>query len=131
MGVITALDVVGTTTFNGAVGSTTDVGDGTGASIAITSTGITSFESTVDGASGITQARAAGALTFKDNVTLADGDTATSLAGAVTLDGLNWSGYDGLTIGADLVNRSGRLKLERWQYRDGCDYWRKPEPLFE
>ena len=82
------------------VGSTTDVGDGTEHPIAITSTGITSFESTVDGASGITQAGAAGALTFKDNVTLADGDTATSLAGAVTLDGLNWSGYDGLTIGA-------------------------------
>ena len=90
----------GSTTFNGAVGATTDVGDGTGAAIIINSTGTTSFESTVDAASGLTQAGGAGSVTFKGDVTLADGDTATNLAGAVTLDGLNWSGYDGLTTGA-------------------------------
>ena len=45
-------------------------------------------------------AGAATSVQFAGDVTLADGDTATNLAGAVTLDGLNWSGYDGLTTGA-------------------------------
>ena len=45
-------------------------------------------------------AGAATSVKFGGDVTLGDGDTATNLAGAVTLDGLNWSGYDGLTTGA-------------------------------
>ena len=37
-----------------------------------------------------------------DSITdsLANGDTATNLAGAVQLDGLTFSGFDGITFGA-------------------------------
>ena len=57
-------------------------------------TGLVDFQGT------LVETGAATSVQFAGDVTLADGDTATNLAGAVTLDGLNWSGYDGLTTGA-------------------------------
>jgi filamentous hemagglutinin family protein len=99
-----ALDAgTGTTTFNAAVGNTTPIGDGAGAALAI-STGTTVFESTLQATSGITKAGGAGAVTFKDDVTLGNGDTATNLAGTVLLDGLTFSGYDGLTFGTTTLS---------------------------
>ena len=88
----------GTTTVTGNV---TALGDGTGAALTVdnSATGLVDFQGTFAGNSGLV-AGAATSVQFAGDVTLADGDTATNLAGAVTLDGLNWSGYDGLTTGA-------------------------------
>ena len=74
-------------------------GDGTGAALTVdnSATGLVDFQGTFAGNSGLV-AGAATSVQFAGDVT--DGDTATNLAGAVTLDGLNWSGYDGLTTGA-------------------------------
>ena len=68
-------------------------------------------------------AGAATSVKFGGDVTLGDGDTATNLAGAVTLDGLNWSGYDGLTTGAltlstaavDINSQGGNIQLQALQ----------------
>jgi filamentous hemagglutinin family protein len=81
----------GDTTFNGAVGGTTPIGDGNGAAITINSTGTTSFESTVETDSGITQADTAGTVTFKDNLTCTIGAAGTAVVfnGDVVLDGLD------------------------------------------
>ena len=94
------LAAAGATVFNSTVGNSAPIGTGTGAAIVIDSTGTTTFKNTVAGASGISQSNSAGNLTFEQNVTLGNGDTATNLAGAVTLDGLDWSSFDGITFGA-------------------------------
>ena len=88
----------GTTTVTGTVAA---LGDGTGAALTVdnAATGLVDFQGTFGANSGLV-AGAATSVKFAGDVTLGDGDTATNLAGAVTLDGLNWSGYDGLTTGA-------------------------------
>ena len=88
----------GTTTVTGTVAA---LGDGLGAALTVdnAATGLVDFQGTFGANSGLV-AGAATSVKFAGDVTLADGDTATNLAGAVTLDGLNWSGYDGLTTGA-------------------------------
>src|SRR5262249_39552833 len=88
----------GTTTFTGAV---SNLGDGTGSSLSVNNaaTGLVRFQSTLGANSGLTSGAATN-LRFDDNVTLANGDTATTLSGNVTLDGLNWSSFDGITLGA-------------------------------
>ena len=88
----------GTTTVTGNVSA---LGDGTGAALTVdnAATGLVDFQGTFGANSGLV-AGAATSVQFAGDVTLGDGDTATNLAGAVTLDGLNWSGYDGLTTGA-------------------------------
>ena len=93
------LAVTGTTTFRGAVGGTTPLGDGTGAALTINSSGTSEFQSTLAMASGITQADAAGTLAFRDNVTLTAGDTATTLSANVVLDGLTFTGNGALGFG--------------------------------
>ena len=95
---IAAGTAAGTTTVTGNV---TALGDGTGAALTVnnSATGLVDFQGTFAGNSGLS-AGAATSVKFGQDVTLGDGNTATSLAGAVTLDGLNWSGFDGLTIGA-------------------------------
>ncbi len=60
--------------------------------------------------SGVT-AGAATSVRFNDNVTLANGDTATTLSGNVTLDGLNWSSFDGITLGAVTLS-TGAVSLD-------------------
>ncbi len=93
---------VGTTTVSGAV---TNLGSGTGAALDVNNgvTGLVRFQSTFGGNSGLT-AGAATSVRFDDNVTLANGNTATNLAGAVQLDGLTFSGFDGLTFGATTLS---------------------------
>ena len=73
------------------------LGDGTGAALTVEATGLVDLGTLLKQWFG---SRSCDQRTVCRNVTLADGDTATNLAGAVTLDGLNWSGYDGLTTGA-------------------------------
>ena len=82
-------------------GNVSALGDGIGAALTVdnSATGLVDFQGTFGGNSGLV-AGAAMRVAFAGDVTLGDGDTATNLAGAVTLDGLIWSGYDGLTTGA-------------------------------
>jgi len=87
----------GTTIFTGTVAN---MGDGTGAAITLDSIGLVDFRSTVGGASGIVSSNAAGSTKFQQDVTLTAGDTASTFAGAVNFDGMNWSGFLGLTVGA-------------------------------
>ncbi|HEY1172521.1 MAG TPA: hypothetical protein VGH19_14220 [Verrucomicrobiae bacterium] len=97
------INSAGSTTFNAAVGGTvaaTEIGDGTGASIAIgAAAGTVTFESTVRTKSGITQDGTAGLVTFRDNVTVAAGDTASTFNGNVTLDGLTFTTAKAVTFG--------------------------------
>src|SRR5438046_300089 len=99
----------GTTTFTGAVSG---MGTGTGAAITIDSTGLAWFKSTVGGASGIVSSNAGGSTRFDDKVTLTNGDTASSFAGAVQLDGLNWSGFDGLTLSGAASLSGGPVSID-------------------
>ncbi len=104
------LAVTGTTTFNGAVGGTTPIGDGVGPALTVNSTGVTTFANTLATASGITQADSAGAVTFRDHVTLGDGDTDSTLLADVVLDGLTFTADDPVTFGSvstDQVTLSG------------------------
>ncbi|NQT11236.1 MAG: autotransporter-associated beta strand repeat-containing protein, partial [Planctomycetes bacterium] len=82
------LNIGGITRFQADVGSTTPLGDGTGAAITIDSTGPTDFEGTLEAASGIVQSVAAGEVTFRQNVTVAAGDTHSTFHENVTLDGM-------------------------------------------
>ncbi|MFN5625250.1 MAG: beta strand repeat-containing protein, partial [Planctomyces sp.] len=52
-----------------------------------------------------------GSTQFQQNVTLGDGDTGSSFAGSVNFDGLNWSSYDGLTLGNATTLSSGAVSL--------------------
>ncbi|MGE4086351.1 MAG: hypothetical protein AB7H93_25470, partial [Vicinamibacterales bacterium] len=98
----------GTTTFTGAV---TNLGDGTGPALNVAAgvTGLVRFQSTLAGASGIT-AGAGTSLRFDGNVTLGNGDTGTTLA-TVQFDGLNWSSFDGITLGATTLS-GGSVSLD-------------------
>ncbi len=98
----------GTTTFSGAISA---IGDGVGAAITLASTGLVTFSSTVGGNSGIVSSNAGGSTRFNDNVTLANGDTASSFAGAVTMDGLTWSGFDGLTVTGAATLSTGAVSI--------------------
>ena len=93
------LNVTGATSFNGAVGATTPLGDGVGPALTVNSAGATTFASTLATASGVAQSDGAGALTFRDNVTLGTGDTATTLLRDVTLDGLTFTANGDVTFG--------------------------------
>ncbi|MCX7422813.1 MAG: matrixin family metalloprotease [Planctomycetia bacterium] len=106
---IAAGTAAGTTTFTGAVSG---MGDGTGAAITIASTGLARFMSTVGGGSGIVSSNGSGSTRFDNNVTLTDGDTASSFAGTTTLDGLNWSGFDGLTFTGAVTMSGGAVSLD-------------------
>ncbi|MHC4294383.1 MAG: two-partner secretion domain-containing protein, partial [Planctomycetota bacterium] len=92
----------GTTTVTGAV---TNLGDGTGAALTVENgvTGLVRFQSTFSANSGLT-APVTSNVRFDGNVTLGNGDTGTSLPGALQLDGLSFSGFDGLTFGATTLS---------------------------
>ena len=81
-------------------GSVAGLGNGVGAALTVADgvTGLVWFKGTWVGNSGLVAA-AGTSVRFDQDVTLADGDTATNLAGNVTLDGLNWSSYDGIAFG--------------------------------
>jgi len=93
------LAINGATNFNQAVGNTNPIGTGIGAALTINSSGATNFNSTLQTASGITQADTAGLVTFKDNVTVGAGDTASTLNANVTLDGLTFTAARAITFG--------------------------------
>ncbi|MGD0493403.1 MAG: YDG domain-containing protein [Steroidobacteraceae bacterium] len=97
----------GTTTFTGAVGQVTPLGNGTGAAIVLQGSGATTFDSTVQARSGMT---AAGPVSFDGNVTLADGDTGSSFNGLVTSGGSTGntlSGYAGMAFNGGLTVAGG------------------------
>ena len=100
---------VGTTTFTGVVSGMGAAA--TGAAITLASTGLVDFQNTVGGASGIVSTNSAGSTRFQQDVTLTNGDTASTFAGAVTFDGMNWSGFDGLTVSGATTLTSGAVSL--------------------
>ena len=87
----------GTTTFSNTV---TALGTGTGAALSVASgvTGLVKFQNTVAGNSGIAALGTTSNLRFDGNVTLGNGDTGTTLAGTTVLDGLTFTGNDGITL---------------------------------
>ncbi|MFN5535273.1 MAG: hypothetical protein ACK5EN_07330, partial [Planctomyces sp.] len=87
------------------------VGSGTGAGLTLNVSGAVVFSGTVAGTSGILSTNALGSTQFQQNVTLGDGDTGSSFAGSVNFDGLNWSSYDGLTLGNATTLSSGAVSL--------------------
>ena len=105
---IAAGTAAGTTTFTGVVSG---MGTGTGAAITLASTGLVDFQNTVNGASGIVSTNAAGSTRFQQDVTLTNGDTASTFAGAVIFDGMNWSGFNGLTVSGATTLTTGDVSL--------------------
>ena len=105
---IAAGTAAGTTTFTGVVSG---MGTGTGAAITLASTGLVDFQNTVGGASGIVSTNAAGSTRFQQDVTLTNGDTASTFAGAVIFDGMNWSGFNGLTVSGATTLTTGDVSL--------------------
>ena len=100
-----------TTTFTGAVGQVTPLGNGTGAAIVLQGSGATTFDGTVQARSGIT---AAGPVTFDGNVTLADGDTGSTFNGLVTSGGSTGntlSGYGGMAFDGGLTVAGGPVSV--------------------
>ena len=99
------------TNFNGAVGDISAVGDGTGESIILTSSGETSFAATVETRSGIS---ADGAVNFEDDVTMGNGNTGSTFTGLVTaggVDGNSISGFDGIAFNAGLALTGGPVSV--------------------
>jgi len=94
----------GDAVFEGQVGSTTPLGDGTGAALLLNMAGAggMEFQDTVQTASGITQADGVGAVTFMEDVTVAAGDTGSSFGGNLVLDDpLTFDADGAVTIGSD------------------------------
>ncbi len=112
-----ALTVVGTTTFNAAVGSNFKIGDGNGASIVINAGGATTFNTgaTVHTATGITQNNASGTLTFRENVTIDTNNTANQFNSTVTLYGMIFDSVAntnfGNAVGDTITLSSGTVTL--------------------
>ena len=95
----------GTLTFNGAVGSITPIGTGTGKAITINSgSGTTKFNSTLDTAAPIT---ISANVEFKDNVSIGVGDgTGTNLNAGITFEkatGLTFSVGGDLTLAGEIT----------------------------
>ena len=93
----------GTTTVTGPV---SDLGSGAGPALTVASgvTGLVWFQGPLGGNAGLVALADSSRLRFDGDVTLGNGDTATSLPGSVQLDGLNFSGFGGLTLGATTLS---------------------------
>jgi filamentous hemagglutinin family protein len=101
----------GLTTFTGAVGGVSALGDGTGAALILQGSGASTFSSTLQTLSGIT---AAGPVTFTSNVTLGNGNTGSVFSGLVTSGGASGnsiSGYDGISFGGGLALTGGAVSV--------------------
>src|SRR5690606_19621057 len=101
----------GTTSFDGAVGDISALGDGTGAALTLAGTGTTTFAGTVATRSGIS---ASGDVEFEDDVTLGNGDTGSTFDGLVTTggaDGNTLSGHDGVTFNGGLALTGGPVEV--------------------
>jgi filamentous hemagglutinin family protein len=108
-GDLTVAAGTGATTFSGAVGAVAALGDGTGAALDVTGTGLTTFGSTLVTRSGITTG---GAVTFNDNVTLGDGTVGSSFAGLTTSGGSGGnsiSAFDGIAFNGGLALMGGAV----------------------
>ncbi|MBL7043717.1 MAG: hypothetical protein ISR77_34115, partial [Pirellulaceae bacterium] len=97
----------GTTTFTGAVGGTTPIGDGVDAAITINSTGTTEFVSTLRTREGIVQANGAGVVTLRQDVDVLEGDTGSNFQSGVVLDGLTFTSAGTVTLGSATANEDG------------------------
>jgi hypothetical protein len=89
----------------------TPIGTGLGISLALASTGVTTFNSTLATASGMT---AAGPAVFANNVALGDGSLGSTFTGAVTLGkigGATFSGFDGLTFNGAVTLQNGQTTV--------------------
>ena len=95
-------------TGNVTISTVSNIGSGSGAALTINNTGLTTFTGTVDTNSGII-GNFSSNIKFMDDVTLGDGDTGTNLAGTVTLDGLTFSGYDGITFGTTTLSAASTV----------------------
>ena len=101
----------GATTFTGAVGQVTPLGNGTGAALVLEGSGNTTFDGTLQARGGMT---AAGPVTFDGNVTLANGDTGTTFAALVTSGGSTGnilSGYRGIAFDGGLTVIGGPVSV--------------------
>lgn len=101
-----------TSTFSGAIGSSTPLGSGVGAAITMNSTGTTTFSNTVATNSGLSSV---GNVTFGESVTLGNGDTGSAFSGLVTLNdgtGFTLSGYDGLSFAGGLSTNGGSMIID-------------------
>jgi len=101
----------GATSFTGAVGGVTPVGTGTGASLVLQGSGMTTFSSGVQTRSGIT---AAGPVVFDGNVTLGNGSVGSVFSGSVTSGGSagnSISGYGGIAFNGGLSLTGGPVSV--------------------
>jgi hypothetical protein len=99
-----SLTITGTTTFNAAVGGSgaaTAIGDGTGPSLLISSSGPTIFDTsaTLRTSQGITQT-GNGLLTFMENVDILGAATATVFENSVVLDSETFTSVGSITFGS-------------------------------
>ncbi len=100
-----------TTDFNAAVGGITPVGTSLGAALTLSTTGVTTFHSTLTTASGMT---AAGAVVFADNVSLGDGNVGSTFSGNVGLGkmgGATFTGFDGFTFNGAVALLNGQVTV--------------------
>jgi len=89
----------GTVSFDGAIGDTAPLGDGTGAALNLIAANAV-FASTLETNSGITLS---GQSSFAGNVTLDDGDTGSTFGGQVSAGGITINGYDGLAFNGGIA----------------------------
>ncbi|MBK5962676.1 hypothetical protein CCR95_00790 [Thiocystis minor] len=85
-------------------GVVNNLGSGTGAALTISPgvIGPVHFLGTLGGNSGLL-ATPGSNVSFEQDVTLGNGDTGTNLPGLVALNGLTFSGYDGISFGTTTV----------------------------
>ena len=101
----------GATTFAGAIGSIAPLGTGTGAALVLNGLTATTFDSTLQGLSGIT---ATGPVTFDNNVTLTNGNTGSTFTGLVTTGGSSGntiSGFGGIAFNSGLTLVGGPVSV--------------------
>ena len=99
---------VGTTTFQGAL---TNMGTGAGFAITLASEGLVDFQSTVSGFGGIDSSLLSGSTKFSGNVDLTSSGTGSTLNGSVEFAGINWTGFDGLTVNGAVTLSSAPVTI--------------------
>jgi hypothetical protein len=102
---------VNNTVFEQAVGNLAPIGDGTGFSITLNSTGTTSFAESVTANSGIS---AMGPVIFNDTVMLANSGSGSNFTSSVTLNnpsGMSINGYNGLNFNGGLIDTGGSITV--------------------
>ena len=106
--VISSGTALGTTTFQGAL---TNMGTGAGFAITLASQGLVDFQSTVSGFGGIDSSLLSGSTKFSGNVDLTSSGTGSTLNGSVEFAGINWTGFDGLTVNGAVTLSSAPVTI--------------------